>query len=222
MAKSSSNGSAGVPRSTVFLVAFGCLFLGFFIGFMSRDAVEDAASPGRPAAGQQAMPGMPPAGMGGQGMQMPPQGMGGKPAQGTAQQAELEKRAKANPTDAHAWEELGHFYFDTDQPAKAVEAYRKSLDLQPKNPNTWTDMGVMYRELGDTAQALNSFDQALALEKGHKVARLNKGVVLLHDKNDPAAAIKVWEELLVIDPKASMPDGKPLADVVKEVKAKTK
>jgi len=57
----------------------------------------------------------------------------------------LEGIVANDPTNRNAWAELGHNYFDSDQPVKAIEAYDKALALGPDDPNILTDQGVMFR-----------------------------------------------------------------------------
>ena len=59
---------------------------------------------------------------------------------------ELEKRAFQDPDDEAIWREFGNAYFDRDQYPEAIDAYRRSLEIDPGNANVWTDMGIMYRK----------------------------------------------------------------------------
>ena len=47
----------------------------------------------------------------------------------------LEQAVAADPTNVQAWTNLGHVYFDTNNPPKAIRAYEKSLELSPDDPN---------------------------------------------------------------------------------------
>ncbi len=153
-----------------------------------------------------------------------PKGNGGQPPAVTQEQSgvhnmtAVESQVLATPNDPGAWSHLGNAYFDTDQPAKAIKAYLKSLELAPGNPDILTDLGVMYRRDGQPDQALLVFDQAIQVAPAHEQSRLNKGVVLLYDKKDKSAAIQVWEELLAINPMAQLPSGELLSDFVAERK----
>lgn len=150
---------------------------------------------------------------------------GGAPAQTTAPvQAEIDDRSRElealtketaqNPTNVNAWIELGNLYFDSGQFDKSIWAYKKSLDIDPKNANVWTDMGVMYRRSEQPQEAINAFDEAIRVDPKHEIARFNKGIVLLHDLNDPENGIKAWEELLKINPLAMAPNGKSVDELV--------
>ncbi len=128
-----------------------------------------------------------------------------------------EKQVADTPNDPEAWTHLGNAYFDSDQPKKAIKAYTKSLELAPGNPNVLTDLGVMYRRSGEPDKALASFDKAIAASPTHEQSRLNKGVVLMFDKQDQAAAFKAWEELLAMNPMVKIPNGQLLKDFMQEL-----
>lgn len=132
--------------------------------------------------------------------------------------AAVESQVIATPNDPDAWSHLGNAYFDTDQPAKAIKAYTKAIELAPGNPNVLTDLGVMYRRNGQPDEALRVFDAAIQAAPTHEQSRLNKGVVLLYDKKDQTKAFQVWEELLAINPKAKVPSGQLLSDFITELK----
>lgn len=133
-------------------------------------------------------------------------------------QAALIEATKATPDNVQAWTQLGHFYFDTGRHARAIEAYEKSLSLDPNRPDVWTDMGVMYRRTGKPEKAIESFERALSINSSHEVAMFNKGVVLMHDLNDKNAAIASWENLVKINPNAKAPNGQLIRNMVTELK----
>jgi cytochrome c-type biogenesis protein CcmH/NrfG len=132
--------------------------------------------------------------------------------------AALIQATQTTPDNINAWAQLGHAYFDSGEHALAIAAYEKSLSLDGKRPDVWTDLGVMYRRNGNPDKAIECFNRAIALNQRHEVARFNKGVVLMHDKNDPKGALQSWEELLRINPQAKTPSGEPLKTMVKELK----
>jgi cytochrome c-type biogenesis protein CcmH/NrfG len=189
--------STGRGRAPIVLVAVVTFVLGFYLGTVFIGVSGDDARAPQPASqpGAQERSG---------GMQ--------------EQIKTLERRVQAEPTNVEAWTQLGHLYFDTDQPRKAIEAYTTSLDLAPDNPDVLTDMGVMYRQIGKPEEAIGLFERALRIEPDHRVARFNKGIVLLHDLGDREGAISAWEEVIARDPQTLTPSGQPLAEVLEQLK----
>ncbi len=190
-----------VKQETLFFTAFACLVIGFLAGIVfSVYKLPGAAMTGG-GGGQQTAAG---------------------PGEMTPEQARvllsLEREVATNPDNVQAWTQLGHVYFDTDQPQKAIEAYDKSLALEPDNPDVLTDQGVMYRRIGDAAKAVAAFERAIALNPRHETARFNKGIVLLYDLHDKEGGLKVWEELLEINPGAYAPNGQLVREIVAEIR----
>jgi cytochrome c-type biogenesis protein CcmH/NrfG len=128
--------------------------------------------------------------------------------------AELEAIVQEQPEDPRAWANLGHGYFDSNEPDKAIQAYQKSLALAPGDPAVLTDMGVMYRRNGEPDKAIQAFDQAVAASPGFETALFNKGVVLMADLNDLEGAMAAWKELVKVNPDATTPGGEKVADIV--------
>lgn len=132
--------------------------------------------------------------------------------------AALEQETQTNPQNAEAWTQLGNEFFDSDQYEKAIQAYSKSLDLNPNNADVWTDLGIMYRRSGKPEEAIKKFDRAIEADPKHEIARLNKGIVLLHDLKDTDGALKAWEELIEINPIAMAPTGRSVDEMVQQLK----
>lgn len=128
----------------------------------------------------------------------------------TQQILALEKQTAAEPENKTAWLQLGNLYYDSDIVKKAIQAYNKYLDLDPDNPDVWTDLGVMLRRNQQPQEAIAAFEKAMALDPEHEQSRFNKGVVLLSDLKNRDGAVKVWTELLKINPTFRTPNGVPL------------
>lgn len=193
----------GVKQQTLYISIAVALLVGFLIGVIYSD---------RPQTGQVAQ----------QGVNLPPQqgppGMG-QPAGMTQPDlsqaiASLELAVAQNPNSAESWTQLGNAYFDTDQPAKAIEAYTKSLAIIPGNPLVLTDLGVMYRRNGQPEKAIEIFDEALKVSPGFQQALFNKGVVFFNDLNKKDDAMKAWNELLLVNPDARSPEGTTVKEMV--------
>jgi cytochrome c-type biogenesis protein CcmH/NrfG len=156
-----------------------------------------------------------------------PQQMAAAPSgQETAQTAEtrqalltLEAEVTANPADFDAWTRLGHLYYDTDQPAKAIAAYGKALELHRGDANLLTDLGVMYRKTNQFQKAIESFDRAIKEDPTHIPSRYNKGIVMMYDLSDVSGAIASWEGLLRIEPQAKTASGESIRDLVDKMQA---
>lgn len=145
----------------------------------------------------------------------------GAPSLSAEQQAALRsllQRTKNNPKDVEAWNQVANLYFDSGQFELAISAYEQSLAIDDSKPDIWTDLGVMYRRAGDSKKAIASFDRAISINPRHPIALFNKGVVLMHDLQDPDGALATWETLINVDPQARTPSGQLVKDLVEELK----
>jgi len=132
----------------------------------------------------------------------------------------LKAGALKNKDNAKAWTQLGNAYFDSDQYQNAIEAYEKSVAIEPGNPNVLTDLGVMYRRNKQPEKAVEMFNRAIEADSKHEFSRMNKGVVLFHDLNDKQGAMKAWEGLLAVNPIAMFGNGQSVDSVVWKYKQK--
>jgi cytochrome c-type biogenesis protein CcmH/NrfG len=198
-----------VRRQSAVALCVVMLLAGVFLGWQGAVVVfnQDAAQGGKPGMHQQTQ------------QTAPGQSQNPMTSPLMAQAKAMEEQAAKSPNDPVVWAKLGDTYFDAELPDRSVVAYQKSLALSPNQPNVWTDMGIMLRVMGKTQEALKAFEQAISIDPKHQQARLNTGVVYLFDIKDKQAALKAWQELLAIHPEAKMPDGKRVADAVKEITA---
>jgi cytochrome c-type biogenesis protein CcmH/NrfG len=173
-------------RYTVAGLAVG-LVLGIFIGYQAGSSTPPSAGPvARPAAGK---PRAPPA--------APPQGAGENVH---ARIAALQSVVARDPKNVQAWVQLGHDYFDTRQPQKAIDAYERALELRPDDPDVITDQGVMYRDLGQYERALQNFQRASRIDPKHVQSLFNLGVVFANDLNEPQKAVEAWTRVAEVGP----------------------
>lgn len=118
----------------------------------------------------------------------------------------LEGIVAKDPSNRHAWVELGNAYFDSDMPTKAVEAYNKALELDPNDPNVLTDQGVMFRRLGWYDRAIDNFTKASKIDPSNYQSLYNLGVVYRYDLQDFAKAKEAWNRYLELNPVGPGPD----------------
>lgn len=194
----------GVSAAATAVIAAITFVIGIYVGTV----ISGMTAGQKVAAAPQPMP---------QGASPAPASQSQVPADMAREIEALEVRTSTSPDDLAAWTQLGHLYFDTNQPEKAIRAYTRSLELEPHNADVWTDLGVMYRRADRPSQAVESFDKAIQNDPLHQTARFNKGIVLMHDLGDEAGALAAWRGLLEINPQAGAPNGVPVAEMVKEL-----
>ena len=194
-----------VSKNTAIITAMVCLVVGFLGGIVLSAYKSDSGTVVAPS--------------------MPPQQASAPQAPSVEDSSRilaLEKEVAANPKSEAAWTQLGNLYFDSQQFQKAIDAYQKSLALNPNNADVLTDLGVMLRRNGQPEKAVAAFDQAIRVNPQHEVSRFNKGIVLMHDLNDSAGAVKAWKELVRINPAAKAPNGLLVKDMLSKLEQNNK
>jgi tetratricopeptide (TPR) repeat protein len=183
-----------VRRSTLFLSVLAALCAGLYIGRLTADLTADRENS---AVTKRVL--------------VPQKG----DAREDPELKRLERAVKNNPRNAVAWAELGNWYFDRELPEEAVRAYESSLVVKPGDPDVMTDLGVMYRSLHDYDKAMELFAKASDIDPNHLQSRFNHGVVLFYDLKREEEGMRIWSELTRRAPDYVTPDGRGLADMVK-------
>lgn len=129
----------------------------------------------------------------------PPQGSGASPVN-PEEINRLETIVRNEPTNLRSLVALGNLYFDSNQFHKAIDAYERSLAIDPRNPDVRTDLGIMYRAVRDYDRAVKEFREAARLDSAHINSRFNLGIVLQNDKKDITGAVAAWEDFLRVEP----------------------
>ena len=125
-----------------------------------------------------------------------------------------EEEVRRDPANVQAWEHLGNLYFDAEEPAKAVRAYSKVLEMAPANISVLVDCGVMHRQLRQFDSALEYFQKALKIDPKHENALFNSGIVLYFDLQRKAEAFNFWRRLLEVNPDARAPSGETVSSML--------
>ncbi|HSF32593.1 MAG TPA: tetratricopeptide repeat protein [Candidatus Tectomicrobia bacterium] len=139
------------------------------------------------------------------------QGTAAETAQGSGGQmvAALESRLAQNPRDLEALVGLGRVYLQSGQMPKAIELYKRALEVDSNNVSALSGLAMILSQAGHSDQALMLFDRALAINPQVPMALLFKGRILYEERKDYAGAIENWEQFLRL-----MPQGGP-AEVVR-------
>lgn len=168
--------------------AISCTFFGVLIGWIlgSQSAAPATAGPPAPAAAAAA-----PAS---------PQGPPPAPPLDVQRASDLERLAKAQPTNAALRIDLGNLYYDAQRFDLAAPWYEAALKINPKDVNASTDLSVCYYEMQQIDRALTQLDVSLAIDPAHPKSLLNQGIVRAFGKRDLKGAQQSWERVLAVAP----------------------
>ena len=85
-----------------------------------------------------------------------------------------------DPKYADPWNMMGYFYNTLGNYSKAIECFKKAIELAPKFANPWKHMGTAYYQLGNYAKAVECFKRAIQLNPGYEAAK--EGLALAQAK----------------------------------------
>jgi len=86
---------------------------------------------------------------------------------------------KAQPNNAHAFDELGGVLFTLDRIAEAEATLRRAIALAPNMANPYTNLGrILQTDPARATEALQLHDRAIALKPDYAHAHNNRGVAL--------------------------------------------
>lgn len=92
---------------------------------------------------------------------------------------------KNYPSDYRGWNNLGVYYFENNQPAKASENFNKASQLSPRSPETNLNLGLVSLANGNVSKAEQYFGNAGGADE------LNESLGLLYiEKGDYDKAVK--------------------------------
>ena len=83
---------------------------------------------------------------------------------------------------------------------KAVEIFKRILEIEPKNYKALYNLGIGYFNLGQIENALNAYNEAIAIKPDYKHCYYNIGLIY-ETKQDLKKALRYYDKALDIDPK---------------------
>ncbi len=112
---------------------------------------------------------------------------------------DLIRMSEEDPQNASVHEEIGNIYYDLKEYGRAEASYRRSLALEPGDPRVETDLATCLYYLGRHDEAAAVLDGVLGRDPGFAQALYNKGIVLIHGKNDIEGGLRAWRALLELE-----------------------
>ena len=108
--------------------------------------------------------------------------------------------AQAHDPGAARWPYyLAHLYLVTGQRGRALERFRRVLDLEPDNLPALVWLGEMYLDQGQLVEAERVFDRALAVEPASPAVLAGIGRAAFA-REDAARAVTYLERAIAVDP----------------------
>jgi tetratricopeptide (TPR) repeat protein len=113
--------------------------------------------------------------------------------------AEVDSAIAASPSYDEAFRLRGRTLVDLGEIPRAIEAYNRSLLLNPRNVTALLNRGSAHLRLGSLAAALADFDQAVAHDPTNAEVFVNRGMAhLMGDRHQ--SAIVDFDRAIALDP----------------------
>lgn len=104
------------------------------------------------------------------------------------------------PKFAIAYNNLGFYYRDQNQYEKAIEAYGKSIEINPQGYVSYNNRGEAYFDRGEIDKALEDMNMAIKLKPDYIKALSNRGAAL-GSKKEFVLALKDLDKAIALDAK---------------------
>ena len=113
----------------------------------------------------------------------------------------LEIAIKTDMSSLKAWAYfgIGYCYGELKSHAKAIEAYKQAIRIDPDYVKAHYNLGLDYRKLGNYAKAIEAYKQAIRIDPDYVDAHINLGVAYSALGNY-AKAIEAYKQAIRIDP----------------------
>jgi tetratricopeptide (TPR) repeat protein len=108
------------------------------------------------------------------------------------------EEAREQDTTAEQWFELG-CELEMSSVGEAIDAYDRTLQLDPHHADAHVNLGRLLHEQGSTADAEKHYRAAFESDPDHETAAFNLGVAL-EDLGRNDAAISAYTKALALDP----------------------
>jgi tetratricopeptide (TPR) repeat protein len=102
-------------------------------------------------------------------------------------------------TPEWAYNNLGWAYYNKAQYPKALQNYKKAVEINPRFAMAYNNMGLTYDRMGNAEEAIKAFKTSVGLVPDFLEGHYNLGLVLVRNK-DKAGALKAFERVLEIAP----------------------
>ena len=96
---------------------------------------------------------------------------------------ELEAALKTNPSNAELLLEFANRLQDARFFPRAIEAYKKYLNLNRSDVDARVDLGICYFESGEIETAVSEIESVIKVQPKHQMAMFNLGIIYLNTNN---------------------------------------
>lgn len=111
---------------------------------------------------------------------------------------ESDKRGGLDPEALRQFN-LGVMFYRRGEIEKAIEAYRKSIRLNPNYEEAYNNLGIIYQEMGNIEGALECYQKAIEINPQYEKGWTNLGLLYIL-KGDLKKAEESFQKILIMNP----------------------
>ncbi len=116
----------------------------------------------------------------------------------------LKRKLRENPDDARLVAYIGDLYFDRRQFAKAIDYYKRAIELNPDDVDSYNDLGLSNHYLGNSVEGLRFVEEGIKKNPYYQRIWLTKGFILAFGMGNLEKAREAWEKAVAIDPETQV------------------
>lgn len=110
----------------------------------------------------------------------------------------IDRILRQDPQNADAYFMFGLNFKEIGDTARAINSFKKSVEIEPDLADAWISLGQLYGAQGDPV-ALSYFDNAIRTDPNNPL-NWHAKADYLSDQNDLAGAIEVYQKIMALDP----------------------
>ncbi len=95
---------------------------------------------------------------------------------------------------------LGVSYQNRKNYVKAIEAYKKAIELDPTYIEAYNNLGILYQEIGDDHSAYETYQSLIRVKPDYEKVYNNLGI-LFYQRGQYGEALESFQKALTINPK---------------------
>lgn len=94
---------------------------------------------------------------------------------------------------------IGNCYLNIVLYEKAIDAYKKSIELKPENHKSWAELGVVQRKNGNFKEAVRCYEEAIRINPEYPDIHTNLGANYIY-LNELDKAVESLNKAIELDP----------------------
>ncbi len=101
--------------------------------------------------------------------------------------------------DYEIYAKIGFCYWQIYLFEKAIDAYKKSIEINPNYHKSWSELGVFYRKNGNFREAVRCYKESIKINPDYPDIHTNLGANYIY-LNEPEKAVKSLKKAIELDP----------------------